>query len=164
MIGNDLFKQDVLDVCPKLLGKYLVRKFDNGEVFKDIITEVEAYRGEEDLGCHASKGKTPRTQVMYEAGGVIYVYLVYGMYWMLNIVTGEKDTPQAILIRCTKTIQGPGKLGKKLQLDKTFYGENLGNRIWIEDSSNIVKYNVDKRIGIDYAKEWKDKPWRYILI
>lgn len=167
-ITNDFFKQDVLDICPKILGKHLVRKFDNGEIFKDIITEVEAYRGEEDLGCHASKGRTERTKVIYDEGGLVYVYLVYGMYWMLNFVTGEKNIPQAMLIRGTKTIKGPGKIGKELLLDKSFYGENLGTstRLWIEETplGGNIKYKQETRIGIDYAKEWKYKPWRYILI
>jgi len=165
-MDRNFYKKDVLDICPHILGKTLVRKCPDGTIFKEIITEVEAYRGEEDLGCHASKGKTERTKVMYENGGLIYVYLVYGMYWMLNIVTGNTTHPQAILIRGTKNISGPGKLGKALKLDQTFYGEDLdtSNRIWIEESGiKNIKYNQEPRVGIEYAKEWKDKPWRYTL-
>ena len=93
-LDADFFKRDVLEVAPDLLGKQLLL---NKQSF--VITEVEAYRGEEDKACHASKGRTQRTEIMYHAGGVIYVYLIYGVYWMLNFVTGERDNPQAILIR-----------------------------------------------------------------
>ncbi|MDA3780179.1 MAG: DNA-3-methyladenine glycosylase, partial [Bacteroidales bacterium] len=114
------FCRDVLDVAPDILGNFLVRKFPDGSIKKYIIYEVEAYRGEEDLACHASKGRTARTEVMYNKGACIYVYLIYGIHWMLNIVTGEKNNPQAILIRSIEQFNGPGKLSKELQIDKTF--------------------------------------------
>jgi len=85
---------------------------------------------------------------------------------MLNIITGNIDHPQAILIRGTKNVSGPGKLGKVLKLDKTFYGENLetSDKIWVEENNiTNIKYKQEPRIGIDYAREWKNKPWRYIL-
>ena len=85
-LKRDFFSRDVLEVAPELLGKNLVRKVE-GQIEKYLITEVEAYRGEKDLACHASKGRTPRTEIMYHNGGLVYVYLIYGMYWMLNIVT-----------------------------------------------------------------------------
>ncbi len=162
---ENLFRLDVLDVAPWILGKYLVRKFDDGTIIRLPITEVEAYRGEEDLACHASKGKTPRNQIMYESGGLLYLYFIYGMYWMLNIVTGEKDNPQAILIRGIEGFNGPGKLTRKLELDKNFYGANIcsSSQIWLEDSGIIAKYQTTPRIGIDYAGDWKIKPWRFLL-
>lgn len=182
-IKNNFFSKDVLDICPKLLGKTLVRVFPDSKKIKYIITEIEAYKGEEDLGCHASRGKTQRNSVMYEKAGLIYVYLIYGMYWMLNIVTGEKDNPQAILIRGLKNINetksgsknilGPGRVGKILNLDKSFYGEDIGKskRVWIEDSTKEkspnnkkIKYKRLPRVGIDYAGKWAKKPWRYVLI
>ena len=161
-ISRDFFTRDVLTVAPELIGKILVCKVVN-EVFRYRITETEAYRGVEDLACHASKGRTSRTEVMYHAGGVVYVYLIYGMYWMLNMVTGKENEPQAALIRGLEGIYGPGRITRKLQIDKTFYGEDLtlSPRIWIEDDGCPSPYETAPRIGIDYAGEWKDKLWRF---
>jgi DNA-3-methyladenine glycosylase len=159
------FQQDVLVVAPKILNKTLFCKANN-EIKSYKITEVEAYKGEKDLACHASKGRTKRTEIMYHEGGHIYVYLIYGMYWMLNFVTGVKDNPQALLIRGITGLDGPGKLTKALGIDKSFYGENLetSSRIWVADSKEIVSYKTTPRIGIDYAGEpWKSKKWRYIV-
>jgi DNA-3-methyladenine glycosylase len=131
-----------------------------------IITETEAYRGEEDLACHASKGKTPRNQIMYQHGGLVYVYLIYGMYWMLNFVTSFEGIPQAVLIRGIKGFTGPGKLTKHLQIDKSFYGENLeiSERLFVTEGQSTVNYATTPRIGIEYAGEiWKNKPWRFVL-
>ncbi|MCK5028325.1 MAG: DNA-3-methyladenine glycosylase [Bacteroidales bacterium] len=166
-LQRDFFTRDALKVAPELLGKSLVRRFNDTISEKYLITEVEAYCGEEDLACHASKGRTTRTEIMYHNGGLVYVYLIYGMYWMLNIVTSVNEIPQAVLIRGIKGFNGPGKLTKKLNIDKSFYGEDLTNsdRIWIEniEGLNDLKYKTTPRIGIDYAGEWKHKPWRFIL-
>lgn len=165
-LPSTFFQQDVLELAPLLLGKKLVRVLDSGEIAEYIISELEVYRGEEDTACHASKGKTTRTEVMYSEGGVLYVYLIYGMYWMLNIVTGPANNPQAILIRGLEGVNGPGKVGKLLLLDMSFNGEDLAasNRIWIEDMPTVDSYKTSTRIGIDYAsEEWRLKPWRYIL-
>ncbi len=166
-LTRDFFSRDVLEVAPDLLGKILVRHFDNGETWRFTISETEAYRGEEDLGCHASKGRTPRTEVMYQKGGLVYVYLIYGMYWLLNFTTGDEEHAQAVLIRGTLEVQGPGRVGRALQLDKSFYGEDLitSNRLWVEapkeQQSNAV-FTTSPRIGIDYAgKEWAGKLWRF---
>ncbi len=166
-LNQSFFDRDVLLVAPELLGKKLVRVFDNNKKEEFIITETEAYRGEEDAACHASKGKTPRTEIMYARGGKIYVYLIYGMYWMLNFVTGNKDQPQAVLIRGVENCYGPGRVGRLLKLDKSFYAENLINsdRIWIENTKTKVDFLTSSRIGIDYAGDyWKNKPWRYTMI
>jgi len=160
------FTNDVLEIAPDLLGKKLVRIFKDGSRKEYLITETEAYRGEEDLACHASKGRTARTEVMYQEGGVIYVYLIYGLYWLLNIVTGQSDHPQAVLIRGLKEITGPGRVGTQLQLDRSFYREDLSQskRIWIETGIEIVSYRADKRVGIAYAgREWANKLWRFVL-
>jgi DNA-3-methyladenine glycosylase len=122
-LGGNFFSNDVLKVAPALLGKILVRVFPDAMTEHLIITETEAYRGEEDLACHARKGRTTRTEVMYGPGGYVYIYLVYGMYWMLNFVTGKTNIPQAVLIRGLKGMNGPGKLTKYLAIDKSFYGE-----------------------------------------
>ncbi|MCG8699884.1 MAG: DNA-3-methyladenine glycosylase, partial [Bacteroidales bacterium] len=159
-INNSFFQRDVLDVAPNLLGKKLVRKAANTTT-SYLITEVEAYRGEEDLACHASKGRTARTEIMYHEGGHIYMYLIYGMYWMLNFVTGDVNQPQAILIRGIQGYDGPGKLTKALMLDKSFYGESLENsdRLWVEDNDDVLDYTTGPRIGIDYSGDvWKNKP------
>ena len=167
-LQKNFFTRDVLNVAPELLGKYLGRKFDDDVIQKFLITEVEAYQGEADLACHACKGRTSRTEIMYHEGGHIYVYLIYGMYWMLNIVTAEKDVPQAVLIRGIQGYDGPGKLTRKLNIDKTFYGEDLisSNRLWIENGlgRNEILIKTTPRIGIDYAGEiYKNKPWRFVL-
>ncbi len=160
------FRRDVLAVAPELLGKTLVRKFSNGETEKFVITEVEAYSGNGDRACHASKGKTPRTEVMFREGGLVYVYLVYGIHWLLNFVTGETDDASAVLIRGIEGIQGPGRVGKALCLDGSFYGESLAisDRIWVEGFENTVKYVTKPRVGIHYAGEpWMSKPWRFLI-
>lgn len=162
----NFFRRDVLTVAPELLGKVIVRKFDNESTAKHIITEVEAYRGTEDLACHASKGRTPRTDIMFGPGGTIYVYLIYGIHWMLNIVTGNENDASAVLIRGVKDVSGPGRVGKILRLDKSFYGESLSrsNRLWIEHAPPVKTYSVSKRVGVEYAgKHWAEKPWRFIL-
>ena len=164
---RSFYKRDALVVAPSLLGKLLVRRFEKGEVEKRLITEVEVYRGEEDLASHARFGRTRRNSVMYDKGGLVYVYLIYGMYWMLNIVTGSKDLPQAILIRGLEGLVGPGKVGKWLGLNKSFYGEDLtrSKKIWLEEGEEILKRNIKKtpRIGVEYARRWKDKKWRFVL-
>lgn len=164
-LSPEYFTRDALEVAPDLINKILVRKFSDGTIIRTRITETEAYRGEEDLACHASKGKTPRTQIMYEKGGVVYMYLIYGMYQMLNFVVDKENNPQAVLIRGIEGFNGPGKLTRFLKLDKSFYGEDLSNsdRIWVEDDGTPPECSSGKRIGIDYAGEWKDKPWRFFL-
>ena len=165
-LPEKFFQRDVLKVAPELLGKILLRRFRKNLVSHFQITEVEAYRGTKDLACHASKGKTLRTQIMFDQGGKIYVYLIYGIHWMLNVVTGDENDASAILIRGLNDIYGPGKVGNVLQLDKSFYGENLSTseRIWIENSEHLAKYTTTPRIGINYSGEpWVSKPWRFIL-
>jgi len=165
-LSRDFYTRDVLEVAPDLPGKILVLKLTDGSVIKFKITEVEAYRGSEDKACHASKGRTSRTEIMYHEGGKLYMYLIYGMYWMLNIVSGGDNIPQAVLIRGVEGYSGPGKLTKSLGIDKSFYGEDLvlSDRIWIEDAGLICSIKNSPRIGIDYAGEfWKSRPWRYYL-
>jgi DNA-3-methyladenine glycosylase len=151
----EFFRRDVLEVAPELAGKILVRVFPDGLTVRSMITETEAYRGEEDKACHASKGRTGRTQIMYAAGGNIYIYLIYGMYWMLNFVTGETDQPQAVLIRGTEAYNGPGRLTKALGLDKSFYGEDLSasGRLWVEDAGS---HQVFRRL----MKKWVNRKAR----
>ena len=163
-ITREFFTRDVLTVAPELLGKILVCKV-NDTFYRYRITETEAYRGFEDLACHACKGRTARTEAMYHTGGVMYVYLIYGMYWMMNIVTGSENDPQAVLIRGFDGLYGPGRITRKLQIDRSFYDEDLifSPRIWLEDDGFRPAFQTGTRIGINYAGEWKDKPWRFYL-
>lgn len=113
IIKNDFFNRDVLEVAPELIGKLLVREI-NGKRIVLRISEVEAYRGEEDTACHAHKGRTKRTEVMYGEAGRYYIYLCYGIHYLLNIVTGKVDEPQAILIRATIEADGPRQTNKNV--------------------------------------------------
>ena len=167
-LPKDFFEKPTLEIAKDLLGKYLVRNF-NGKEISSMITEVEAYIGGEDKACHASCGKTKRNEVMFEDGGRWYVYLVYGMHWMLNIVTETKDHPSAVLIRGTDKAKGPARVTKLLRIDKRFNGllaaKNSG--LWIEDRGIKIKNRDIKkgpRIGVDYAGPvWSKKPWRFYL-
>ncbi len=164
--GRDFYTRDVLDVAPDLLGKILTVKLSDNSILRSAITEVEAYRGDGDRACHASKGRTPRTEIMFHDGGMVYIYLVYGMHWMLNVVTGKEDNPQAVLIRAVEECYGPGRVAKIFGLDRSFYGEDLtlSQRIWIEEGRRPENIKTGHRIGIDYAGEyWKTRPWRYFI-
>jgi DNA-3-methyladenine glycosylase len=165
-ISKDFYIRDVLVVAPELPGKNLIIKLKDGSTGRFMITEVEAYRGSEDLASHASRGRTARTEIMFQEGGRLYIYLIYGKYWMLNIVTGEKDNPQAVLIRGVEQYPGPGILTRSLGIDKSFNGEDLhtSERIWLEDPGIKYQVKTSPRIGVDYAGEyWKSRPWRYFL-
>lgn len=166
-LEREFFTRDVLDVAPGLLSKMLAIKSINGNLRRYYISETEAYRGSDDKACHACRGRTRRTEIMYHEGGRLYVYFVYGMYWMLNIVTGAENNPQAVLIRSLENCTGPGRITRLLEIDKSFYGEDLitSDRIWIEDSGITPVYRAGPRIGVDYAGEiWKNKPWRYCCL
>jgi DNA-3-methyladenine glycosylase len=165
-LSRDFFVRDVLLVAPELIGKVIALSSGNNSVRRFMITETEAYRGTEDKACHASKGRSARTDVMFQQGGRIYVYFVYGMYWMLNFVAGEENNPQAALIRGIEGYNGPGKLTRAIGIDKTYYGEDLtiSSRIWVEDTGFRTSLKTASRIGINYAtEEWKNKPWRYYI-
>jgi len=163
-LPKEFYIRDVLDVAPDLIGKYLVIRSANASVIRYRVTDVEAYRGSEDKACHASKGRTGRTEIMFHEGGHIYMYLVYGMYWMLNVVTGPENIPQAILLRGVENHPGPGIITKSFGIDRSYYGEALYNseRIWFEDSGFTPAIKTGMRIGIDYSGEfWKTRPWRF---
>ncbi len=158
---------DALYVAENLIGKILVRNFGAGRIVRSRIVETEAYLGKQDRANHASKGKTKRTKVMFEEGGRIYVYLIYGRYWLLNIVTGPLNSPQAVLIRGVEDCSGPGRIGRWLELDRSFYGEHIidSERIWIENDDSEFKGKIitSPRVGVDYAGPvWKDKLWRFV--
>jgi len=163
---RDFYSRDVLEVAPQLLGQHLVKVSPEGIKTSYVITETEAYRGGEDMACHASKGKTPRTEVMFGEGGHLYMYLIYGMYWMMNVVCGDVDVPQAVLFRGLREVSGPGRLSRLVGVDRSFYGEDLvsSDRIWIEEIGPTPAYSTGPRVGIDYAGEpWKNMPWRFLM-
>ncbi len=168
ILGQKFFDRPVLKVAEELLGKYLVQKIGKREVAYKI-TEVEAYDGEKDLASHSSKGRTARTEIMYGEAGHFYVYLCYGMYWMLNIVIGPKDYPAAILIRGVEGIDGPGRLTRKLKIDKRLNGRSVEplNGLWIENRGEKVKkdaFHRSPRIGVSYAGPiWAKKKYRFVL-
>ena len=177
-------RSDVLKVSRDLLGKLLVVPTPNRKRVAGMIVEVEAYRGPEDRASHAFGGRrTKRTETMYQIGGVAYVYFVYGMYYQFNVVTNVEDTPHAILVRALQPVEGiefmrkrrhthpdhnltngPGKLciamGIGRELDRS---DLLGNRVWLEEFQTVPSSKISKgpRIGIDYAEDWVDKPWRF---
>src|SRR3989338_2684074 len=166
IITSSFFKRPTLEVAEDLLGKTLVRKNSDGTELVYKITETEAYAGPDDKACHASKGRTLRTEVMFGAPGHFYVYLCYGLHWMLNIVTGPVDYPAAILIRGVEGLNGPARLTKALKIDGSFYGKEVcpGTDLWVEDRGEKVgKIKKTRRIGVDYAGEWKDNEWRFVL-
>lgn len=167
-LPNSFFEQKTLSAAKKLLGKYLVRRVGKN-VIREKITEVEAYVGPHDLACHSARGRTARTEVMYKEAGTIYVYFIYGMHWMLNIVTEEPEYPAAILIRATEHFKGPGVLTRGLKIDKKLNGKLLGktNGLWIESDLQIenskLKILRTPRIGVGYAGPWANKPYRFVL-
>lgn len=166
-LGEEFFHRDCLLAAPELVGKVLVRSFGDGRQERLRILETEAYRGEEDTACHAHKGRTKRTEVLYREHGRIYVYLCYGIHWLLNFVTGEKDLPQAVLIRACVDAEGPGKLTKRLKVDGSFNDTSVytQDRLWVEDDGKRYPLAYAPRVGIGYAsQEDQDKLWRFKMV
>lgn len=168
VLTQKFFERPTTKVARDLLGKYLVRSGERGEL-SCMITEVEAYDGFFDKASHASKGRTLRNEPMWNKAGVWYVYLIYGMYDMLNIVTREEGYPAAVLIRGATGISGPGKLTKQLAINRTLNNKTArkASGLWIEDRGMRVSRAdtvVLPRIGVLYAGEkWAKKPWRFLL-
>lgn len=184
-LKESFFARDTVTVARELLGKRLVRSL-GGRRLSGLICETEAYVGEEDTACHASRGCTPRTRVMYGPPGHYYVYLIYGMYHMLNIVTAEEGEPEAVLIRALvpeegvefmqenrggaplrQLANGPGKLCQALAIDRSLNGVSVENdRLWVEEGVEVPdgKILTSPRVGIGYAAE-KDQQrhWRFHL-
>jgi len=173
------FDRPTLKVAKELLGKYLIRETSSG-LLQTRIVDVEAYVGPEDKACHASKGRTKRTEIMFGPPGFTYVYLIYGMYYCLNLVTEREEYPAAILIRGLEVnketdadvsatrIDGPGRVCRFLNIDRTDNGidATLGTTLWLEDRGQTYsKKHIQTfpRIGVDYAGEWAKKLWRFCL-
>ena len=160
------FSENAPSLAKRLLGCYLCFRDDAGVLHREMINETEAYFGEEDTACHAHRGKTARNAPLYEKGGVAYVYLCYGMYDLLNVVSGPDGHPEAVLIRGAGKYNGPGKLTKALGISRK---ENLcslcGDRLWIEEKDHEPKFISTARIGIDYAeKDDRERLWRFVVL
>ena len=164
-VDRDFYLADAVTVARQLPGMELIMA--SGEKYlRYVITETEAYLGDGDRACHASRGRTRRTEPMYLEGGHLYIYFVYGMHWMLNVVTGPADHPQAVLIRGVSQYQGPGRVTKGLGVDGSFNREDLASsgRIWIESTGARPELIAGPRVGINYAGEpWISNPWRFII-
>ncbi len=158
--------KDTVAHARSLLGRVLVRTTDRGSA-RHFITEVEAYDGECDLACHASKGRTKRTEVMYQAGGIWYVYLCYGVHEMLNLVVGPEGYPAAVLIRGVSGIAGPGRLTKQLGIDRRLNGQPVRQTsgLHLEEAGFVLPRRLIRagpRVGVKYAGPfWAAKPWRF---
>jgi DNA-3-methyladenine glycosylase len=187
ILTRDFYTRPALDVARDLLGSRLVRQQDQ-VCLVGVILETEAYQGEEDLGCHASAGKTPRTSVMYGPPGHAYVYFTYGMHWLLNAVTDCEGMPAAVLIRSIQSVEGtsvmaqnrpyraqqpgwtdgPAKLTQALQIDGKFNRVDLCDRssgLWIEAGENLPANAVEQtpRVGLNSVPEpWRSIPWRFV--
>ncbi len=168
ILKQNFFNRDTKVVAKDLLGKFLVRKIKGKEIYA-MITETEAYDGPKDLASHASKGRTKRTEVMFGYPGYFYVYLCYGMHYMLNVVVGKKDYPAAVLIRGVDKAVGPGRVTKFLKTDKELNGKSaiLKSDLWFEDRGvKIPKNKIIRtpRIGVDYAGPiWSMKKFRFLV-
>jgi DNA-3-methyladenine glycosylase len=178
-LPREFYDRPTLKVAKDLLGKVLIKQTPS-DIIQTKIVDVEAYVGPKDKACHASKGRTKRTEIMFGPAGFTYVYLIYGMYHCLNIVTEREDYPAAILIRGLEIlgndhsaapptrIDGPGRVCRFLEVDRTHNGldATLSSTLWIEDQGlSITRKHIQAlpRIGVDYAGEWAKKPWRFCL-
>ncbi len=157
----EFYHRPCVEVARDLVGKVLVH---NGLCLR--ISETEAYCGESDTACHASRGRTKRTEVMYMEAGTVYIYLCYGMHWMLNIVTGEAEQPEAVLIRACAEANGPGKLTKRLGITGELNRDNVvsSDAVWIGEDGFSCEISTAKRVGIGYAsQEDQEKLWRFVM-
>lgn len=167
VLPQSFYARGATTVARDLLGKTLVRRAD-GKLIKSLITETEAYVGSHDLASHASKGKTRRTEVMFGPPGRWYVYFIYGMYEMLNMVTGKSGYPAAVLIRGAREVSGPGRLTRYFKIPLTMNGTKAARSsgLWIEDAGIHVPKNevlTTPRIGVDYAGPiWSQKHYRFV--
>ncbi len=168
ILNDKFFDRPTLVVAESMLGKYLVRRRGK-RVEAYMITEVEAYDGPKDMASHASRGRTKRAEVMFGESGQLFVYMTYGMHWMLNFVTGPKDYPAAVLIRGVEGVSGPGRVTKALGIGKSLNNKaaNRASGLWLEDRGVLpAKSGVKRtpRIGVNYAGPyWASKKYRFLL-
>ena len=160
-LGYEFYHRPCLEVAYDLVGKVLVH---DGQRLR--ISETEAYCGESDTACHASKGRTKRNEVLYADAGTVYVYLCYGIHWLMNVITGDIDDPQGVLIRACVEAEGPGRLTKRLGITGELNRKSVvdSDALWIEDDGFRCEIETDKRVGIGYAsQEDQDRLWRFKL-
>ncbi len=171
--SRDFYDRPAELVAPDLLGMLLIRRLKGGDRIGRIV-ETEAYLGPHDLAAHSSKGRTARTEAMFGAPGHAYVYLIYGMYNCLNVVTGPGDHPSAVLIRALEPVSGvegstdgPGRLCRAMEIDRSLYGHDLlGGELFIahpDEPQAPFQIDASPRIGVDYAGEWARKPYRFTI-
>jgi DNA-3-methyladenine glycosylase len=152
-------------VARELLGRALVRRIRGKRVALTIL-ETEAYLGPHDLACHAARGRTTRTEVMYGPPGTLYIYFVYGLHWMLNVVTGAEGEPAAVLIRSAGGVSGPARLTRTLRIDGALNGRlaEPGSGLWFETGKGSCKAIATPRIGVDYAgPRWSARKLRFLV-
>ncbi|HEV2949470.1 MAG TPA: DNA-3-methyladenine glycosylase [Gemmataceae bacterium] len=169
-LSRAFYERPAIDLAPDLLGKILVHR-RGGRKFRARIVETEAYVGVHDLACHASKGRTRRTEIMFGPAGHAYVYLIYGIYPMFNIVASALDDAQAVLIRAAEPLDdwdadlsGPGKLTRACGITCAQNGADLTGRelFLLDDGASRPTIAVTKRVGVDYAQEWTHALLRFI--
>lgn len=168
-LNRNFFDRSAKDVAIDLLGKELVFEKSKNQIYRCRIVETEAYLGEKDLACHASRGRTPRTETMYGPPGRSYVYFVYGMYHMLNVVCMPEGVPEAVLIRAAECIShpklrlnGPGKLCRELGITRLQNDISiLRSPLYFREASIPKKIQSSARIGVDYAKQWSKRRLRF---
>jgi len=168
-LDHSFFRRSGIEVARGLIGTILVRRF-RGREYRARVVETEAYVGPHDLASHSSKGRTKRTEVMFGAGGHAYVYFIYGMYDMFNVVASLEADPQAVLVRAAEPLgdwqadlSGPGKLARALHITRADNGVDLtGQKLFfLADPSSNPRVVRTKRIGVEYAGEWKDALLRF---
>ncbi len=171
-IRRNFYRRDTLEVARDMLGRLVCRPAGDGKVLRGRIVEVEAYDGPDDRASHAARGRTPRNETMFESGGVAYVYLIYGVHHCLNVVTGAKGYPAAILLRATeppradRPASGPGRLTRAFEIDRQQDRASFaGRELWIEEGAPFPDRAVrrTRRIGVDYAGAWADRPYRFVV-
>ncbi len=164
ILTPQIFTQSAKEVAGTLLESRIIRRINKSNITFEV-KEVEIYEGFQDSASHAFKGKTKRNKVMFEKGGVFYIYLVYGIHFMLNVVVGEKDYPAAILIRGAGKYDGPGKLTKGLKVDFSFNGKEVAkkNSLWFEKYEKKSRIKKLPRVGVNYADSfWRKAPLRFV--
>ncbi len=171
-LGVRFYRRDTLEVARDLLGRVLCRRLADGTVLRGRLLEVEAYDGPDDRASHAHRGRTPRNAPMFEAGGIAYVYFVYGMHHCLNVVTGREGYPAAVLLRAAEapdgapSASGPGRLTRAFRIDRALDGAPLtGRDLWLEEGEAVPDRAVRRtpRIGVAYAGAWARKPYRFVV-
>lgn len=170
-VTRDFYARDTLTVARELIGMHLVHA-QGGTLRAGRIVETEAYQGPEDLAAHSSRGRTPRTEVMFGPPGHAYVYFIYGFWHCLNVVTAAEGVPHAVLLRALEPLTGiedrtwgPGLLCRAMHIDRTLNGADLcGDVLWLETPGGRrppPRIARAARVGVDYAGEWARRPWRF---